>query len=109
MNPKANRQPDLYNASSRVSDPRYTAGYPDMPQGPIPNLNNYMLPMGQMYYPPFMYTGFPYPNNAYYAAMNHYHESMASHPNFAHEMNSLRQFYNPQNLRVVSREMHGKG
>jgi hypothetical protein len=56
-----------------------------------------------------MYPGFPYPNNAYYAAMNHYRESMVSHPNFAHEMNSLRHFYNPQNLRVVSREMNGKG
>jgi hypothetical protein len=55
-----------------------------------------------------MYPGFPYHNNAYFAHMNPFRDSLVSHPNFAHEMNSLRSFCNPQNMRVVPRETREK-
>jgi len=108
MNPDGNRHSDMYNISSRVPDPRYTAGYTGMPQGTLPNLNNYMPMMNQMFYPPYMYPGFPYHNNAYFAHMNPFRDSLVSHPNFAHEMNYLRSFCNPQNMRVVPRETREK-
>jgi|JI7StandDraft_1071085.scaffolds.fasta_scaffold123825_1 hypothetical protein len=108
MNPDGNRHQELYNASSRAPDPRYGPGYPGMPQGAIPNLSNYMLPMNQIFYPPYMYHGFPFPNGPYFGSVNPFRDSLSSHPNFAHEINSLRSYYNPQNMRVIPRELREK-
>ena len=65
------------------------------------NMYNYLFPM---VYPPYGYPGFPMPNNGYYATVGPWRDSMVSNPNGSAEINSYRNFYNPQTMRVNHRD-----
>lgn len=109
MNPEGNRHNDLYGLNSRPSDSRFPPTYPPMPQHPLPNLCNYLMPMHPMMYPPYSYPGITCSNNPYYGQMGNWRDSMVGHPNFGMEMNSLRNFYSQQNMRVIPREVRERG
>lgn len=109
MNPEANRHHEHYSNGARPADPRYPPGYPILPQSPMPNLYSYILPM---MYPPYPYPGFSMPNmpnSGYFSGFGHWRDSMVSVPNVGTDMNSLRNYYNPQNMRVVLKQPHEKG
>jgi hypothetical protein len=105
MNPEANRRLDGYNGNSRIPDGRYPLNYPGMPQSGMQNMDNYIMQLSQMMYPPYSYIGFPYPNGPFFNSFNGWRQSGLGPINSEHEQNPFRSSYNQQSLRVVSREI----
>ena len=108
MNPDANRRLDMYNGNPRLPDGRYLPNYPGMPQSGMPNVDNYMMQFSQMVYQHYPYFGFPYSNGGFLNSLGGWRDPGLGALNLAHETNSFRSYYNPQNTRVVQREIREK-
>lgn len=108
MNPEGNRQLDPFTGRTRIIDDRYISNYRSMPQTSIPGMNEYMMQFSQMMFSPYSYYGYPCPTNSFMGSIGPYRDPTLFGMNIPPEMNYSRSYYNPQTMRVISRETKEK-
>ena len=74
MNPEGSRQLEAFNGRPRILDNRYPSNFTGMPQTSMPNINNYIMQISQMMFPPYPYFGYPCPSNGFMSSMGAYRD-----------------------------------
>lgn len=105
MNPQGNRQNQYHVGNPRMPDPRYAPNFLYQPPTSMGDFRNYGLGMNPYFFGQYPYINMPCPNASFLPVFDPaLRDYVYQQPSYMKEMSPLPNFFNPQNIRVTTRE-----